>query len=36
MTSSGAKRLQRAFLDTVPDMAWLKDRASRYEAVNAA
>jgi two-component system, NarL family, sensor histidine kinase UhpB len=36
MTSSGAKRLQRAFLDTVPDMAWLKDKASRYEAVNAA
>ena len=36
MTTSGAKRLQRAFLDTVPDMAWLKDKASRYEAVNAA
>jgi two-component system, NarL family, sensor histidine kinase UhpB len=36
MTTSGAKRLQRAFLDTVPDMAWLKDRHSRYEAVNAA
>ena len=36
MSASDLERLQRAFLDNVPDMAWLKDRSSRYEAVNAA
>ena len=36
MSASDVERLQRAFLDNVPDMAWLKDRSSRYEAVNAA
>jgi two-component system, NarL family, sensor histidine kinase UhpB len=28
--------LQRALLDNIPDMAWLKDRDSRYLAVNTA
>jgi PAS domain S-box-containing protein len=28
--------LQRALLDNIPDMAWLKDRDSRYLAVNPA
>lgn len=36
MPVSDLERLQRALLDHVPDMTWLKDRSSRYEAVNAA
>ena len=28
------KRQQKAILDNIPDIAWLKDRASRYIAVN--
>lgn len=30
------RRLRRALLDNMPDMAWLKDRDSRYLAVSAA
>ena len=36
MTPFKFTTLQRAFLDNIPDMAWLKDRHSRYEAVNDA
>lgn len=38
MTSTEAAdvRLRRALLENIPDMAWLKDRDSRYVAVSAA
>jgi two-component system, NarL family, sensor histidine kinase UhpB len=36
MTPFKFTTLQRAFLDNIPDMAWQKDRHSRYEAVNDA
>jgi PAS domain S-box-containing protein len=31
-----AQRYQRAILDNIPDMAWLKDASGRYVAVNEA
>lgn len=36
MTSQDTEQQQRALLDNIPDMAWLKDRACRYLAVNTA
>ena len=33
---SGMQRQQRALLDNVPDIAWIKDKQSRYIAVNEA
>lgn len=36
MTDDRAYRLQRALLDNIPDMAWLKDRESRYLGVSGA
>lgn len=36
LTDARDLRLQRALLDNIPDMAWLKDRESRYLAVSAA
>ncbi|HJE25717.1 MAG TPA: PAS domain-containing protein [Methylorubrum populi] len=32
---SRARKLERALLDNIPDMAWLKDRDSRYLAISA-
>ena len=36
MTSEDTQQQQRALLDNIPDMAWLKDRDCRYLAVNTA
>lgn len=36
MTEDDSQRQQRALLDNIPDMAWLKDRDCRYLAVNTA
>ena len=36
MTSQDIQQQQRALLDNIPDMAWLKDRDCRYLAVNTA
>ena len=36
MTSQETEQQQRALLDNIPDMAWLKDRNCRYLAVNTA
>ena len=36
MTSEETQQQQRALLDNIPDMAWLKDRNCRYLAVNTA
>lgn len=36
MTSQNTQQQQRALLDNIPDMAWLKDRDCRYLAVNTA
>ncbi|MBR0696693.1 PAS domain-containing protein [Bradyrhizobium lablabi] len=36
MTSQDTQQQQRALLDNIPDMAWLKDRDCRYLAVNTA
>lgn len=36
MISSDSQQQQRALLENIPDMAWLKDRDSRYLAVNTA
>ena len=36
MTSEETLQQQRALLDNIPDMAWLKDRSCRYLAVNTA
>lgn len=36
MKTDRSIHLQRALLDNIPDMAWLKDRDSRYLAVNPA
>ena len=36
MISRDTQQQQRALLDNIPDMAWLKDRDCRYLAVNTA
>jgi PAS domain S-box-containing protein len=36
VTSQDTQQQQRALLDNIPDMAWLKDRDCRYLAVNSA
>ncbi|HVI27154.1 PAS domain-containing sensor histidine kinase [Hansschlegelia sp.] len=35
VTDAADRRLRRALLENIPDMAWLKDRDSRYLAVSA-
>ncbi len=35
-TDDADRRLRRALLDNMPDMAWIKDRESRYLAVSSA
>src|SRR5262249_38104597 len=36
VTNQDTQQQQRALLDNIPDMAWLKDRDCRYLAVNTA